>query len=214
MSREGREWRRFQARRLGECCWKQRDIARALGITEGAVSHWRVTSCLLLTLVASGCASVAAILPGKADGTRQLVSSAAPSRITIQAGETIEQAFHRLGQIDQSIYIVVAGGAMLMTGESAPIGNLTDLTVYLKAYGLAAQAESSINGSRSDRSFPEVIDTLPAGSHYAWSAKGSVPKVRISSNSVKGTLAKRLPQLLGQTNAPYSVKDCEVIIGI
>lgn len=35
-----REWRRFQALRLARQGWKQRDIAAALGITEGSVSQW------------------------------------------------------------------------------------------------------------------------------------------------------------------------------
>src|SRR5438445_4739172 len=35
-----REWRRFQALRLARRAWKHRDIAEALGITEGSVSQW------------------------------------------------------------------------------------------------------------------------------------------------------------------------------
>src|SRR5258708_39540395 len=35
-----REWRRFQALRLARRHWKHRDIADALGISEGAVSRW------------------------------------------------------------------------------------------------------------------------------------------------------------------------------
>ncbi len=35
-----REWRRFQALRLARRGWKHRDIAEALGITEGSVSQW------------------------------------------------------------------------------------------------------------------------------------------------------------------------------
>lgn len=35
-----REERRMQAWKLHEQGWKQRDIARALGVTEGAVSQW------------------------------------------------------------------------------------------------------------------------------------------------------------------------------
>lgn len=35
-----REWRRFQALRLARQGWKPRDIAAALGITEGSVSQW------------------------------------------------------------------------------------------------------------------------------------------------------------------------------
>jgi transposase len=35
-----REWRRFQALRLARRGWKHRDIAQALGITEGSVSQW------------------------------------------------------------------------------------------------------------------------------------------------------------------------------
>jgi transposase len=35
-----REWRRMQAWRLKQLGWKQRDIAVALGASEGAVSQW------------------------------------------------------------------------------------------------------------------------------------------------------------------------------
>src|SRR5437899_1524225 len=35
-----REWRRMRALELKPLGWKQRDIAAALGITEGAVSQW------------------------------------------------------------------------------------------------------------------------------------------------------------------------------
>ena len=35
-----REWRRLQAWELAQQGWKQRDIAIALGVTEGAVSQW------------------------------------------------------------------------------------------------------------------------------------------------------------------------------
>src|SRR5919199_1129143 len=35
-----REWRRLRARELKERGWRQRDIAAALGVTEGAVSQW------------------------------------------------------------------------------------------------------------------------------------------------------------------------------
>jgi integrase len=35
-----REWRRMQAWRLKQLGWKQRDIAGALGASEGAVSQW------------------------------------------------------------------------------------------------------------------------------------------------------------------------------
>jgi transposase len=35
-----REWRRFRAWELSQQGWKQRDIATALGVTEGAVSQW------------------------------------------------------------------------------------------------------------------------------------------------------------------------------
>ena len=35
-----REWRRLQALRLARRGWKHRDIAEALGVSEGAVSHW------------------------------------------------------------------------------------------------------------------------------------------------------------------------------
>lgn len=36
----GKEWRRLQAQHLKEAGWKQRDIAVALDVTEGAVSQW------------------------------------------------------------------------------------------------------------------------------------------------------------------------------
>jgi transposase len=35
-----REWRRMQAWRLAQLGWKRRDIAAALGVSEGAVSQW------------------------------------------------------------------------------------------------------------------------------------------------------------------------------
>jgi len=35
-----REWRRFRAWELAQQGWKQRDIATALGVTEGAISQW------------------------------------------------------------------------------------------------------------------------------------------------------------------------------
>ena len=35
-----REWRRFRAWELAQQGWKQRSIATALGVTEGAVSQW------------------------------------------------------------------------------------------------------------------------------------------------------------------------------
>src|SRR5438093_919479 len=35
-----REWRRMRALELKHLGWKQRDIAAALGVTEGAVSQW------------------------------------------------------------------------------------------------------------------------------------------------------------------------------
>src|SRR5438477_11235862 len=35
-----REWRRMQAWRLKQLGWKQRDIAVALGVSDGAVSQW------------------------------------------------------------------------------------------------------------------------------------------------------------------------------
>jgi transposase len=35
-----REWRRFRAWELAQRGWKQRDVATALGVTEGAVSQW------------------------------------------------------------------------------------------------------------------------------------------------------------------------------
>src|SRR6266566_1595141 len=38
--REVREWRRMRAVQLKQQGWKQRDIASALGITQGAVSQW------------------------------------------------------------------------------------------------------------------------------------------------------------------------------
>src|SRR5271157_3474721 len=40
-----REWRRMQAWRLKQLGWKQRQIAVALGVTEGAVSRWVATAC-------------------------------------------------------------------------------------------------------------------------------------------------------------------------
>ena len=39
-----REARRFQAWELGQKGWKQKDIAEALGVTEGAVSQWLKTA--------------------------------------------------------------------------------------------------------------------------------------------------------------------------
>ncbi len=38
--KNGREERRMQAWKLHEKGWKQKDIAEALGVTEGAVSQW------------------------------------------------------------------------------------------------------------------------------------------------------------------------------
>ena len=38
--RDWREWRRMRALDLDRRGWKQRDIAVALGVTEGAVSRW------------------------------------------------------------------------------------------------------------------------------------------------------------------------------
>src|SRR5919202_5686791 len=35
-----REWRRLRAWQLKQQGWRQRDIAAALGVTEGAVSQW------------------------------------------------------------------------------------------------------------------------------------------------------------------------------
>jgi len=40
MPRDWRQWRRFQALRLKQDDWYQRDIAEALGVTEVSVSHW------------------------------------------------------------------------------------------------------------------------------------------------------------------------------
>ncbi len=40
MPKDWREWRRFQALRLKQHDWYQRDIAEALGVTEVSVSHW------------------------------------------------------------------------------------------------------------------------------------------------------------------------------
>src|SRR5690349_4093944 len=37
---DGREWRRRRAWALKQQGWKQKDIAKALGITPGAVSQW------------------------------------------------------------------------------------------------------------------------------------------------------------------------------
>jgi hypothetical protein len=39
-----REWRRMRALELKQLGWKRRDIAAALGVTEGAVSHWLAAS--------------------------------------------------------------------------------------------------------------------------------------------------------------------------
>src|SRR5436305_6242922 len=39
-----REWRRMQAWHLKQLGWKQRQIAVALGVTEGAVSRWVATA--------------------------------------------------------------------------------------------------------------------------------------------------------------------------
>ncbi len=39
-----KEWRRLQALHLKRIGWKQRDIAIALGVTEGAVSQWMLTA--------------------------------------------------------------------------------------------------------------------------------------------------------------------------
>src|SRR4051812_11401923 len=40
MDQGAREWRRLRAWELKQQGWKQRDIATALGVTEGAVSQW------------------------------------------------------------------------------------------------------------------------------------------------------------------------------
>lgn len=313
--------------------------------------------------------------PVMAGGDASAAGSIAPAgRIVIQAGETVEQAFRRLGQIDKSVYVVTEGGARRMTTDSAPIGNLADLTSYLKAYGLdvavsvkempyirvvvsdgravsavlqeAAKARelaaptvttiavakgepaapvkmqfgvsrgdslrqtlegwarqsgwrtafevkdwlfgsdasfsgdfkgvvdelfstlnqqltkeqrlfgefhdrntvlrvgyaaagtseatrsldrmylpvaqmtcaplsaTTVNGvSFADRPFAQVMDTLLAGTHYSWSAKGALPKVKISASNVNGTLAKLLPQFFDETNLSYAVRDCEIVVG-
>src|SRR4051812_19311924 len=39
-----REWRRLRALELQQAGWKQRAIAAALGVTEGAVSQWLTTA--------------------------------------------------------------------------------------------------------------------------------------------------------------------------
>src|SRR5262249_20699752 len=39
-----KEWRRMRALHLKQQGWKQRDIAAALGVTEGAVSRWLATA--------------------------------------------------------------------------------------------------------------------------------------------------------------------------
>jgi transposase len=49
----GKEWRRMQAWRLAQQGWKQRDIAVALDVSEGAVSRW---------LAAAGCQGPTALL--------------------------------------------------------------------------------------------------------------------------------------------------------
>src|SRR5262245_24829833 len=41
---DGREWRRFQALRLKQQGWSQRDIAEALGVCEETVSRWLARS--------------------------------------------------------------------------------------------------------------------------------------------------------------------------
>lgn len=40
LSREGQEWRRLRAWDLWQQGWKQKDIAKALAVTKGAVSQW------------------------------------------------------------------------------------------------------------------------------------------------------------------------------
>ncbi len=40
LSRVGQKWRRLRAWELRGLGWKQEDIAMALGVTQGAVSHW------------------------------------------------------------------------------------------------------------------------------------------------------------------------------
>jgi transposase len=44
-SEDWREWRRMRAWHLKQLGWKQRQIAVALGVTEGAVSRWVATAC-------------------------------------------------------------------------------------------------------------------------------------------------------------------------
>ena len=41
-----REWRRMRALELKHLGWKQRDIAAALGVTDGAVSQWLAAAVL------------------------------------------------------------------------------------------------------------------------------------------------------------------------
>lgn len=40
VTQEAREWRRLRAWELKQQGWRQKDIAAALGVTEGAVSQW------------------------------------------------------------------------------------------------------------------------------------------------------------------------------
>lgn len=164
----------------------------------------------------------------------------APARMVIAAGETVEQAFERLGKIDNSIYIVTQGGNLVLKGTSAPMANLADMTAYLNAYGFEVAVSIretpymrvAVTGRHvgvpecaplaatiitpmvlKDRPFADVMDALLAGTHYRWSARTSLPKIRISAGNVSGSLATLLPQLLDETRTPYAVKECEVVIG-
>jgi transposase len=60
-----REWRRLQALHLKQAGWKQRDIAAALAVTEGAVSQW-----------------LAAAARGGEDALRARPAPGAPPRLT------------------------------------------------------------------------------------------------------------------------------------
>jgi transposase len=62
-----REWRRFRAWDLAQQGWKQRDIATALGVTEGAVSQWLKRA-----------------REGGQESLRRRVASGPPHRLTVE----------------------------------------------------------------------------------------------------------------------------------
>jgi transposase len=66
-----REWRRMQAWRLKQLGWKQRDIAVALDVTEGAVSPWMATA------RSEGPAALLARIQSKAPGNTSSMSRCA-----------------------------------------------------------------------------------------------------------------------------------------